>query len=98
MLWQLIWDAFWVPLAPFLWFGGVLGMGWNFDIFWDPPWGDPGGVDGSRLGLKARPRGPVNSHQQQLADLKPAIRQDTKPADKQLQTECQKTGQQRLAN
>jgi len=37
MLWQLILGAFWVPLAPFLWFRGVPEMGWNFDVFWDPP-------------------------------------------------------------
>ena len=88
MLWQLILGAFGVPLAPFLWFRGVLEMGWNFDVFWDLPLGRP----------RLREVGPVNFHQQQLADLKTAIRQDTRPADRQLGTGCQKTGQQRLAN
>ena len=81
---------FGVPLGSFLWCLGVLGMGWNFDVFWDLPWGVPGfGTSVSRW-LNVTPRGPANSHQQQLADLKPAIGQDTKPADRQLQRGCQK--------
>jgi len=28
-------------------------MGWNFDVFWDLPWGGPGSENKVRLGLKA---------------------------------------------
>ena len=61
MLWDLILEAFWVPLGSFLWFWGVLGMGWNFDVFWDLPWGGPGSENKVRLGLKAASWGTVNS-------------------------------------
>ena len=39
-----------MPWVPFWFFGRVLGTGWNFDGFWDPPCAPPGttheGVDG----------------------------------------------------
>ncbi len=61
MLWDLILEAFWVPLGSFLWFWGVLGMGWNFDVFWDLPWGGPGFGNKVSGWLKAAPWGTVNS-------------------------------------
>ena len=63
MLWDLILEAFWVPWWSFLWFLGVLGTGWNFDVFWDPPWGGPGGVKSVSVRLNPPPRGTVNSYQ-----------------------------------
>ena len=30
-----------MPWAAFWLFGRVLGTGWNFDGFWDPPWAPP---------------------------------------------------------
>ena len=36
---DLILEGFWVPGILFWWFLRVLGMAWNFDGFWDLPWG-----------------------------------------------------------
>ena len=36
-------DPFGTPWASFWVFGRVLGTGWNFDGFWDPPWVPPWG-------------------------------------------------------
>ena len=41
-VWEVILRAFRAPWGAFLWFGRVLGTGWNLDEFWDPPWRDPG--------------------------------------------------------
>ena len=40
MVWDLILGAFWIPWGAFGWFGRVLEIGWNFDVFWDLP-GEP---------------------------------------------------------
>ena len=61
-----------VPWASFQLFGRVLGTGWNFDGFWDPPWIPPWDNAPGGGGLNVSPWG-FKSINQQMADPRIAI-------------------------
>jgi len=63
MLWDLILEAFWVPLGSFLWLWGVLGPGWNFDGFYGVPCATPEGEHGGGWWLTAGCRALTTSPQ-----------------------------------